>query len=690
MSHAAAPLEQRVESTMEMRPSSDGGEISYDGVCYDYIDEKAYHGIKLWMPPAPYQARAIMLFGNPGGTGDTRGRCLERSWQEFAMRFGFALAGVTCFPGRDIFDETGQIILSFFDQCADFGLHPGLKHMPLVPRGSSNAGITAFGMACLAPHRCVCFTSNVGVYYGAFDKADPAVLQVPGQQHIGPHDAFMPLGLKTTAELYERIRDQKPLWSWDAEMQKGHQDFNQVHLDFAFYNDIIDRRIPADADPVAGPVILNPIDYNSGYLADASTWDSGRRGLKTPCTVAAHDAFQGDPRQVVWLAGSASARAYQAAATYRRSAQIRIIGESQAFEADGQWNIQDKDICVVDPGTEIQLEIVPYVPNAKAEHALPAYEKIEVFNGDELAAEITTPDARCAITIGLENRVHVFTAIIHCTDGGKEVCGCASAVVRDLAMSAAVEQQMATLRAAFPASDEAAGASIQAVETTTQETDLPSMPLTAEQEEEFASSSLSAVGKIALFWQQCPLLQIDERHARQGSATMSVQSAYSRSGLYLLFTVSDVTDACIDIHIARSAPEDLNSPNRGDHYVRQDCDLLKSECQYQSAFATDELSRCHPMPVHMHGSSITQSLQDLQNEYGIIIRQVQQQQEWFLPWHYVGKPGLWQQPVTGSRLNCVLGLDTASASLRWPFTNDPWSGTHADKCFGSILLSTGQ
>ena len=82
----------------------------------------------------------VLLHGNPGGSGDTRGMTRDRRLQEFAARHGFGLVGVAWFPGGEVYRETGALMLQVLDCWAEMGFHPELRNVPIVARGSSNAG----------------------------------------------------------------------------------------------------------------------------------------------------------------------------------------------------------------------------------------------------------------------------------------------------------------------------------------------------------------------------------------------------------------------------------------------------------------------------------------------------------------------------------------------------------------------
>ena len=137
-------------------PATDGGQLQFDGVYYDYRDAKAQKAIKMWVPPGDAPIRGMLFHGNPGGGGgDTRNLARDANLQEFAARHRFAIVGVTWFPGGRVYNETGKAILQAFDDWAKLGRHPEIANLPIIARGSSNAGVTAYSLACLAPQRSI-------------------------------------------------------------------------------------------------------------------------------------------------------------------------------------------------------------------------------------------------------------------------------------------------------------------------------------------------------------------------------------------------------------------------------------------------------------------------------------------------------------------------------------------------------
>ena len=177
--------------------------FGFDGAFYSFANQDG-QGIKLWIPPGENPVRGVILHGNPGGGfgGDTRDKTRQRDLQEFAARHHFGVAGVTGFPGRQIYEELGRIVLETFAEWGRHGRHPELETVPFIATGGSNAGMFAFGMMCVAPERTIAITPNCGpVYIGAVTDA---VLQVPAWMHIGTVDPLIPRGVEATEELFAK------------------------------------------------------------------------------------------------------------------------------------------------------------------------------------------------------------------------------------------------------------------------------------------------------------------------------------------------------------------------------------------------------------------------------------------------------------------------------------------------------
>jgi hypothetical protein len=194
----------------------DGGQVQFDGMYYDFRAANGIQQTKMWVPPGPEPIRGVFFHGNPGGYGDTRNQPREERFQEFAARHRFAIMGVTSFPGGQIYLQLADVIVKSMNDWAAMGFHPEIANLPIIARGSSNAGVTAYSLAGFVPERMICFTPNVGPRYNPYPPPD-ALMRVPALMHVGPKDPFFRNGMQSTGELFAYARPKGALWAWDAE-----------------------------------------------------------------------------------------------------------------------------------------------------------------------------------------------------------------------------------------------------------------------------------------------------------------------------------------------------------------------------------------------------------------------------------------------------------------------------------------
>lgn len=606
-------------------PVAGRGEICFDGVYYDYRDAEARKGMKLWVPPGDAAVRGILFHGNPGSTGgDTRNLAADERLQEFAARHRFGIIGVTWFQGRRIYDEFAQVVFSVLDDWAALGRHPELANVPLIPRGSSNAGLTAYSLTCYRPDRILCFTPNVGPLYRPA-RPPVAALQVPGLLHIGPHDPFFPLGLKDTAELFADCRD--TFWAWDAEENKKHEIGHIDDIDLKFYETCIRLRLPDDANLRQGPVKLRRLRREDGWLVDTGTW-YGRDGGFTE--IAPFAEFKGDKSRACWVPTADIAFLYRGIATYGNPLKLsaRDLGTVANQDASGAL-LRSVGGNVVDPGTHVTL--VCKVANDFD------WERIEFYSGATKIGEAGRGQpAQCELTVCGQPTVYAFTALGYDKNGRAGTAAPVHFIVRDQAVSTALADQRRRHESAMLAGP----STVLSPSPSTNRPVLRAVPLAS--------------------WPEAAPVQVGTQ--------MTVTAAHSATGLHLRFTVAAGVQA-VDFHIAREPADALWTS--GKFSTVQHSHPL-SECQYIVKFGEAVLTRIFPDPFSMFLPR-KQSLAEAEANCGIIVRESDRTQEWFMPWNYVGKPGPLAPPPVGARLAVVFGCNSPTANPRWPTGTDPWT-----------------
>lgn len=681
---AAASFSAKADPPPVMHAKAfDGGDVVFDGSFYDYRDPVAQKSITLWVPPNVKAVRGVLFHGNPGFNGDTRPMTRDRALQEFAARFDFGIAGVHWFPGGQVRTQTGKVILEVFHDWAKFGVHPELANVPFIARGSSNAGVTAFGLLCVAPERMICITPNVGPSYGAL-PVPAETLGVPALMHIGPNDPFFQMGVKETAELFAYVRPLDPLWAWDAEQGKKHEIRHIDDVDMVYYETCIHLRLPVDADPKQGPVKLNALRRQDGWLADSSTW-SGRRDGGT--MIAPYAKYSGDAYRAVWLPNQETAVLYRAISSYNNPLTLTIndLKDVENPNASGTY-LRSVGGNVLDPDTTIVLTCQP-------EKDL-KFDKIEFCGATgKIGEALAGKPLQCPVKLDGARAAHAFVATATRADGSVVTSYPVHVIVRDPAISAKLDAQAKQYNddrvppdAATPLAKD-----VQPVPAIGSNAMLIANSISDKEE---ADLNLLA-DKLPACWSQTEqrdhtviTAAMDANHGK-GAAEVTVQAVYSASGLYLNFLATypagttPAADDGTDFHIARdSSTEIWAGTPREYRFSSAAYSLALSECQYQANFGTPEkpestLRRTYPKPFTMF---LPQTVSDekARQDYGIVVKRYlvsdhQRAMTWFIPWAYVGRPGPMTKPPVGTRLGLVLGYNQTETKLRWPNGVDPWA-----------------
>ena len=109
----------------------------------------------------------------------------------------------------------------------------------------------------------------------------------------------------------------KALWNFAVEPKTGHGPGQKTWpLVFSFLRHTFAARVPADADPREGPVTLNALSPESGYLGQ--NWDVAKGGYQD-LPIAPYADFTGDKSTASWLVNAAYAADWQA---FQRDGQV--------------------------------------------------------------------------------------------------------------------------------------------------------------------------------------------------------------------------------------------------------------------------------------------------------------------------------------------------------------------------------
>jgi pimeloyl-ACP methyl ester carboxylesterase len=203
---------------------------------------------------------------------------------------------------------------------ADKSGHPELQYAPLFLYGHSNGtGFSAIFPATEG-HRVWGWVSmRPGI---TFQVYQPGAAQVPGLVIFGEDDLFLmrPSREENLAVVPLMRKQHNALWSFAVEPKTGHgPGVNTWPFVFSFLRHTFAARVPADADPRHGPVKLNVLTAEIGYLGQ--NWDVTQGGYQT-LPIAPYVDFKGDKSIASWLINSAFA------------------ADWKAFQRDGKLNSQ--------------------------------------------------------------------------------------------------------------------------------------------------------------------------------------------------------------------------------------------------------------------------------------------------------------------------------------------------------------
>ena len=687
----------------------DGGQVRFDGTYYDFRAKNGIQQIKMWVPPGPDPIRGALFHGNPGGYGDTRNIPRDPQLQEFAARHGFAIIGVTSFPGGQVYNELARVVIAAMDDWAKLGFHPEIANLPLIARGSSNAGVTAYSLACYVPERMICFTPNVGPRYTPPSPPD-AALKVPALLHVGTEDPFFRDGVERTRQLFADARPRGALWAWTAEQGKGHEIGHIDDIDMEFYDTCIALRLPPDADPRRGPVALREIPQDQGWLADPASWKSGITH------VAPWSDYAGDKSAACWLPTQDIAFLYRAVATYDNPLKVNVrdVAAVENPNASGVF-LQSVGGNVVEPGRRLVVECDA--------SGFADWTRLELRDGARKLGEVKRGQVpRWELVVEPQRTVYALVVLGHDGAGRTRTSFPTHFLVRDPAVTARLAAQREAREALPPrgprpawgssAAREAPGrtdASAHAADSV-----LVAYALTAEHESQFAVD-----GKMSPFWSAFGLehdrvvLNVADHLVQPedmgqptkpaGDVHVTVRAARSRAGLYLLFGVEDDDfvaprglEDSIDFHLARLSSKDIWAGDPAAVFVkRESWAMVLSGDQFQLNMGNAANPPTHVFRNYPDPWDIVRTEDDFataRERYGILVDigpllNGRRAVEWFIPWDYVGVGGQVSEPATGRRLGLSLGYndhDTGEHErdqfdrLRWPNRVDPW-GQAGDK-----------
>jgi hypothetical protein len=339
------------------------------------------HKFRLVVPEKLEVVRGILVVG-PYAGGDSRDYHEQVWYREFLNLHGFAFLGATNYYLHDY-----TVMRAALKRLAADTKHPELVHAPYAATGfSAGGGYTRLLMKA-DPDKVI-----AGVVVGSTMKlrGEPTddhrrvpMCVINGDLEHEPGEAG---GMAKALEpVLAEHRPKGALWGWMAVQGVGHEFAGQEVLAVPILDAAVRLRYPADADVRKGPVKLKPVELESGWVADNTTWKSGLTAV-TPAK-----QFKGDVAKSSWLLNDDIAFIYRAYATHNNPLKITTPGPCGPGTPalDPESNV----IITVDAGQ------------------FPAWKKLEFFDGAKNLGEVT-PGATTRFTAkNLTPGYHVFSVL---------------------------------------------------------------------------------------------------------------------------------------------------------------------------------------------------------------------------------------------------------------------------------------
>jgi hypothetical protein len=200
----------------------------------------------------------------------------------------------------------------FYDQVkglAQASKHPELENVPLFLYGHSNGTGFSGVFPGLHPERV---WGWISMRPGAVRQVyQPKAAPVPGMVMFGEKDHFFyePSYQENIGIIGGLRKEQSSMVHMVVQPAQGHgPDAQAWELVYAFIRESFAARVPADSDPLKGPVGLKSLRLEDGYLGQ--NWDPAKGG-KQELAVTPYSKFKGDMANTSWLINASYAKAWQ-------------------------------------------------------------------------------------------------------------------------------------------------------------------------------------------------------------------------------------------------------------------------------------------------------------------------------------------------------------------------------------------
>lgn len=338
------------------------------------------HQFRLVVPEKLEVVRGILVVG-PYAGGDSRDYHEQAWYREFLDRHGFAFLGA---KGYYLHDYT--VMQAALKQFAADSKHPELVDAPYAATGFSAGGGYTRKLMHADPGKVI-----AGVVVGSTmklggeltdDHRRVPMLVINGEKEHDPGE-----GPGMAKQLEPVLAEQRPkgaLWGWMAVQGVGHECAGQEVLSMPMLDAAVRLRYPADADVRKGPVKLKPVDLDSGWIADNTSWKDGLTAI-TPAKT-----FKGEVAKSSWLLNEDIAFVYRAYSTLDRPLKIT---SPDPMSAKGE---------ALDTGSAVAIKV--------DDTGFAGWTKLELYDGATKAGELTKGKAEFTVK-DLSAGYHAFSVL---------------------------------------------------------------------------------------------------------------------------------------------------------------------------------------------------------------------------------------------------------------------------------------
>jgi hypothetical protein len=352
----------------------------YDHVIKATTPATGEHKFRLVLPDGQAVVRGILVVG-PYAGGDSRDYHEQVWYREFLNLHGFAFLGAANYYLRDY-----AVMQAAIKQLSTDTNHPELVNAPYAATGFSAGGAYTRLLMRADPDKVI-----AGVVVGSTMKLPgpltDAHRRVPmcvinGDLEHEPGEAG---GM--AKQLEPVLAEQRPKgarWGWMALEGVGHEFAGQEVLAMPILDAAVRLRYPTDGDVRKGPVKLKPVELESGWVADNTTWKSGLTAITSA------KRFTGDVARSSWLLNEDIAFIYRAYATHGRP--LKITSPDPMSARDKVWDAGSSVTIVVD------------------DSKFAGWKKLELYDGATKVGELATGPAQITVK-DLKAGYHAFSVL---------------------------------------------------------------------------------------------------------------------------------------------------------------------------------------------------------------------------------------------------------------------------------------